>query len=149
MKPFKLAVVVLSFFALALTSGCREDPQQTGTTKDIDLSYLFRSWIRSYEEEPRTQTGSVNIFRPIEFKQFPPSQFRMRYIFSEDGKCEWLFLHPTDAHFMKQGTWRTDPQDSRVILIYDANRKLVESVSFRIIEIGEDLLRVKVGLISR
>jgi hypothetical protein len=149
MNPFKLLAVIMSFSALLLAAGCGEDPQRTGIPKDLDLSHLLQSWTRSYEEEPRTPTGSVHMFRPIEFKQFPPSWFRMRYIFSEDGVCEWLFLDPADAHFTKLGRWETDPQDEKVILIYDANGTLVESVSFRIIEIDEDLLRVEVGLGKR
>ena len=146
MNPFKLLVAIISCSVLLLAAGCEEDPQRPGILKDVDPTHLLQSWVRSYEEEPRTPTESIHWFRPSIFKQFPPSRFRMQYIFNEDGRCEWLFLHPSDAHFMKQGTWEADPQDNRVILIYDTNGTLVESVSFRIVEIEEDLLRVEVGL---
>lgn len=49
---------------------------------------------------------------------------------------------------MKRGTWEEDPQNSNVILIYDTDGTLMESVSFRIVEIEKDLLRVRRGLAS-
>ena len=145
MNPFKSLASIILCSVLLLAAGCNENPQRTGISEDVDLTHLLQSWMRSYEEEPRTPTESVHLFRPGGFEDFPPSRFRMRYIFSEDGRCEWFFLHPADAHFMKQGTWEADPRDNRIILIYDTNGTLVESVSFRIVEIEEDLLRVEVG----
>ena len=68
--------------------------------------------------------------------------FRRRYVFNEDRSCEWLVLHPTDAHYMTSGTWGVDPHDKMVILIYDTDG-LVESVSFRVVELTAEILRVK------
>jgi hypothetical protein len=146
MNPITLLAIVVSLSATLLAAGCTEDTQQTAVPDDPDLTLLLQSWARSYEEETGSSTKPGQVFRPSDFKQFPATWFRMRYIFGEDRKCEWLVLHPSDAHFMKQGTWTADPRDDRVILIYDTNGTLVESVSFKILELEENLLRVEVGM---
>jgi hypothetical protein len=131
-----------------LAIGCTGEEEETGAPNDADLTQLLQSWVHLFEEEAQGQTDAVHWFRPDGFKEFPPSRFRMRYSFRQDGECEWLFLHPGDAHFMKQGTWEGDPQNSNVILIYDTDGTLMESVSFRIVDIAKDLLRVRRGRAS-
>lgn len=140
------AIMVCSVALLAI--GCTGEQQKTGAPNGVDLTHLLQSWVHSYEEEPQGQIDVVHWFRPDGFKEFPQSRFRMRYTFRQDGECEWLFLHPGGAHFMKRGTWEEDPQNSNVILIYDTDGTLMESVSFRIVEIEKDLLRVRRGLAS-
>ena len=55
----------------------------------------------------------------------------------------WLVLHPRDAHFMTSGRWDVDPQDKTVILVYDEDGAVVEFVSFRVVELTADILRIK------
>ncbi len=144
----KSVVAIMSLFALLLAAGCGKVSPQVGVSAPDDLAQLFQSWVHSYEEEQETSAECVQLFRPSEYKEFAPSRFRMRYVFNEDGTCEWLFLHPADAHYMKQGTWEAAPGDSKVVLIYDTDGTIDESVSFRIVEIEEELLRIEVGLIT-
>ena len=44
---------------------------------------------------------------------------------------------------MTSGTWGVDPHDKTIILIYDADGEVVEKVSFRVVELTADILRVK------
>jgi hypothetical protein len=44
---------------------------------------------------------------------------------------------------MTSGRWDVDPQDKTVILIYDEDGAVVESVSFRVVELTADILRIK------
>jgi len=136
---FLAAVVVVSI-------SCTVD-QQVAAYKEIDLTRniyeknLLGSWSRSLEEEPIPD--DVEYYRPTGSREFPPTWFRMRYVFNEDQSCQWLVLHPADAHYMTSGTWKVDPHDKTVILIYDADGEVVESRSFRVVELTADILRVE------
>ncbi len=127
--------------------GCTDNPQfaaNTGTDSTGDISddkNLLGSWSRSFEEEQRG--SGVEVFRPSESREFPLAWYRMRYVLNEDHSCEWLVLDPLDAHFMTSGRWDADPQDKTVILVYDADGAVVESVSFRVVELTADILRIK------
>ncbi|MEK6564086.1 MAG: hypothetical protein AABZ65_03540 [Candidatus Omnitrophota bacterium] len=105
-----------------------------------NLQYLYQTWFHSYEEQ-ESRTESIETYRPEGLNEFPPSRFRNKYIFKEDGSCQWLVLHPADAHYLKSGTWEVSRNETQVILIYDQHHNLQKS--FKIIEIQKDLLRIK------
>ena|SRR3989338_2663901 len=105
-----------------------------------NLQYLYQSWFHSYEEQ-ESCAEPVEIYRPEGFKEFPPSRFRMNYIFKEDGSCQWLVLHPADAHYLTSGTWEVSRDDDQIVLIYDQQHNLHHSL--RIIEMQKNLLRIK------
>jgi hypothetical protein len=44
---------------------------------------------------------------------------------------------------MTSGTWDVDHRDKTVILVYDADGVVVESVSFRVVELTAEILRIK------
>jgi hypothetical protein len=102
----------------------------------IDTADLCRHWVHSVEEQ--TKKGKAQIYRPSDFKRFPPSRFRMQYVFYKNGDCEWYYLSPDDAHRFKSGTWRIDSKDKNVLQI--VKRDSMES--YRIIELTKDILRV-------
>jgi hypothetical protein len=120
---------------------CTERLQHTAYKDINEFNNLLGSWSRSFEEEP--MQGDVEIYRPTESREFPPAWFRRRYVFNEDRSCEWLVLHPTDAHYMTSGTWDVHPLDKAVILVSDAGGTVVENVSFRVVELTAEILRVK------
>ncbi len=133
-----IGIAVFFVFLIAALWCCEKNPGKPPA--DIDIQNLFQVWKHAYEEE---QPGdSLQIYRPGDFKEFSPSRFRMTYIFAESGGCEWLYLHPADAHYLKRGKWKTCQAGGKLILIYDANDQLVESVSFRIVELKEDILKI-------
>ena len=139
-KAMILAAIVV------ITVSCSES-QQVTAYKEVNLTRanyeknLLGSWSRSLEEEPKQD--DVEYYRRTESREFLPSWFRMRYVFNEDQSCLWLVLHPADAHYMTSGTWGVDPHDKTIILIYDADGEVVEKVSFRVVELTADILRVK------
>lgn len=118
--------------------GCESGPVQP--SGDFDIQNLFQTWSHSYEEEQ--PDAAVRLFRSGDPLSFALSRFRMQYVFSENGDCEWLYLHPADAHYMKPAKWKAAPNDSHVILIYDTNGELLENVSFRIIKFEKDVLQI-------
>ncbi|MFK7788202.1 MAG: sialate O-acetylesterase [Phycisphaeraceae bacterium] len=104
-----------------------------------DASDLFiGKWTSSYEDKKKWD--DPDIFLRTDSRDWPPSRFRMRYVFKKDGSCEYLYLHPTDAHKMVAGTWT---QKGDEIHISDKAGKKQRNVSFEIVEIGKDKLKTK------
>jgi len=126
---------------IVVNVSCTESPQLAAYKGNDYDKNLLGSWSHSFEEEP-TQ-GEVEIYRPTESREFLPAWFRMRYVFNEDRSCDWLVLHPADAHYMTSGVWSVDPHDKMVILVYDAEGLVVERVSFTVVELTAEILRVK------
>jgi hypothetical protein len=118
--------------------GCESGPVQP--SGDFDIHNLFQTWTHSYEEEQ--SDDGFRLFRSAAAMTFAPSRFRMQYVFSENGNCEWLYLDPADAHHLKPAKWKVDPNDGKVILIYDLDGALLEFVSFRIIKLEKDVLKI-------
>ena len=103
---------------------------------NVNIDFLCQHWMHAREEE---QGDGVQVYRPSTFKKFPPSRFRMQYIFAKDGTCKWLFLSPVDAHQLKDGKWKIAPADAHVLRIDQGER----TESFKVIELTKDLLKLK------
>jgi hypothetical protein len=131
---------MILFVVFVANVSCIERPLVPAYKGNDDDKNLLGSWSHSFEEEP-TQ-GDIEIYRPTDSREFPLAWFRMRYVFKENRSCEWHVLHPADAHYMQSGTWGVDHRDNRLVLIYDTDG-LVENVSFRVVELTAEILRVK------
>jgi hypothetical protein len=142
MRTLFLVAAMLCSAVLPVT-GC-SDPARPVPTPDLEL--LLGDWARSYEEEAEAPEWMGEIFRPQNSREFPPSWFRMRYVFDEGGSCSWLVLHPRDAHYFDRGMWRVDPDDPHTILVSDSGGQLLPGRSFRIIRLNEAFLSIEVGL---
>ena len=101
----------------------------------INVEQLAQHWIHSREEE--TQGSDVQIYRRENYQEFPPSLFRMQYIFYADGKCKWYYLAPNDAHHFRDGTWKIDANAENIIHIEQD-----KTVSYRIVELTKEVLRM-------
>jgi hypothetical protein len=99
---------------------------------------LVGSWTHSYEDKEKWD--EPDIYLPTDSKAWPPSRFRMRYIFNKNGSCRYLYLHPTDAHKMVQGTWQRRGDE---IHISDKAGHAQRDISFEIVELTETKLRTK------
>jgi hypothetical protein len=101
---------------------------------------LAKGWTHSREEEKRGINGlaTEQIFRPTNSRRFPPSMFRMRYVFHKNAGLEYLYLHPTDAHHMKLGSWHL-ARDNRTIHWKNAEGGIG---SFQILEVTKDILKI-------
>ena len=106
----------------------------TAPANHLNIEHLFKHWIHSREED----MGQGQTYRPHDFKEFPPSRFRMQYIFHKNGDCEWFFLAPDDAHRFKPGKWRLDPVSPTVLHITGGDAPQ----SYKITELTKDVLRI-------
>lgn len=100
-------------------------------------SMLEKSWTHVTEES----SEQYDLYRPSDYTEFPPSRYRQVFDFKKDGVCEYLFLEPTDGHTMRRGKWNLD-EKTNTIKIYDQDSLLL--YQFEVVEMGEDLLKLKV-----
>ena len=132
-------------FGLVLLLACGDDAHRLATvpTSDsIDATLLVGAWTHSYEEEPDSLAVDEDWYRPSDSHDFEPSLFRMRYEFRDDGTCEYLWASPVDAHEMRPCTWGFDRVDDRVVRVTPVSEQDDRAVSFRVLGLSEDLLRV-------
>lgn len=123
--------------ALVLAVGCASSLVRTSgpASPELNREYLTQHWVHSYEEEG---ASGVEVYRPREHKDLPPSLFRMQYVFKEGGDCEWLYSAPTDGHHFKTGTWHLHADEKAVLRIEQGKR----TVGYRVVELAEELLRM-------
>lgn len=136
MTGMKPAFALLCCLVLLLLPGCSLFSEQIDPEGQDDL---VGHWVHSYEED--AQGEEVQVFRPVTFKTFPPSRFRMQYVFRENGTCAWYYLAPDDGHHFREGTWRRDARDRDVLHVRQGD----QTVSYRILSLSGDLLRLKAG----
>jgi len=139
-RAYQLSIILV---VSVVCTDCADDrvetlsPFKSSYSDSVDF---FQSWTRSYEEE----TGgndAIQIYRPSDSRQFPPSPFRNRYVFGRDGNCEWLVLHPADSHYMEPATWKADSEERNSISIY--NPIGTEVVRFSILDLASDFMRIE------
>ena len=116
----------------ALSSHAWAQDEPAEATFDTEL--FCRAWTHSREE-------SATTYRLASSREFPPSRFRMRYVFNEDGTCQWYYLHPTDRHHMRPGTWEIVGEEGDRVQILDEDGNRVKS--FRVLELTQDVLRLE------
>jgi|TARA_B110000467_G_scaffold150251_1_gene157570 hypothetical protein len=105
----------------------------TAIFAQLNEKLLLNKWVDSREE--LTEIKGQKIFRLSDYKDFPPSRFRQVFEFKKDGICSFLFLSPTDGHYMKAGAWTYDTSTS-LITITDEDGKEVYSIE--VIELNKD-----------
>ncbi len=110
-------------------------PSIANDTESAENANLLGSWTDSREESQLNPNGLV--FRPSDFKKFPPSRFRFKMELSKDGSCKYLYLHPTDRHKMVSGKWDYDAK-TQTLKIFDGGDKIVKS--YRVSKTDKDLL---------
>ena len=115
-------IMIISFYE------CDEIP--------LEIS-LKKNWTRSYEEE--TSNG-IQIYRPSEYKEFPPSRYRQVIGFEENNVCRYLVLADNDAHFMEKGKWEYN-EKTKIIQIYNSNSEI--KYKFEVVEQTNNLLKLK------
>jgi len=124
----KLLIFSLVIFVVSGFSTCVENQEKE----------LLGCWANSREE---SKVPSVStIFRPCDFKEFPPSRFRFKFELMKAGKCEISMVGPTDAHYMENGTWAFDKKTHLLELFNgegNSHRK------FEVLNLGENLLELK------
>ena len=132
--------------ALGLLAGCGRDgdtadPIAADPASEPVTAALVGSWTHAFEDEP--EGSAVDWYRPTLSRDWTEAWFRMRFDLYQDGTAQYMWLSPVDAHEMRPGTWQFDPKDDRIVRIYDQQGVLLERVSFRIVGLEDDLLRVE------
>ena len=123
--------IMLYMITIIVVIGCSKS---TTEPSEIDIPDLYKTWLHSYEEQ---ETYYPELFRPDDYKEFLASRFRMKYTFNKNGSCQWMVLSPDDAHYLQSGTFRR--YDMKVF-IFDNNGTLQDHLSFKIINLQQNLL---------
>jgi hypothetical protein len=109
----------------------------------ISKSDLLGCWTESIEEN--TQGSNVFIYRPCDYKVFPPYRFRFKMDLKSDSKCSWLVLASDDGHYMVDGTW-TFNEETNELKLY--NMEGEEFWKYIIAEVNDTILRIKKSSIT-
>lgn len=102
----------------------------------LNTELLIGCWTDSREEN----SEETHFFRPCDYKEFPRSRFRFKMVLKENNQCEWLYLHPSDMHSMKGGTWQLD-KDLKTLSIYNLDGIIVKE--FEVTDFNNQLLTFK------
>lgn len=122
-KPFVLVAILLAGCAAFDENGA------SGSNEVTDL--LVNHWGIDRSES----SDEVDVFFAVDRRPVRTDRFPMQYVFRSDGTCDWLYLHPADAHHFKTGTWRVDSDTLRV--------QQDREVAYQIVEVGRDVLRLR------
>lgn len=107
------------------------------TTKTSPPNALHQQWLNAYEEN--TTGNEHQLYRPATFKTFPPSRFRMRYTFNNDGSCQYLWLSPIDAHKTKPCSYRF--QDNTLYLLSPDKQQKIATL--KVLSLTKEKLELK------
>lgn len=134
MKSLSFLFVVLF---TSLLFSCSDKAVATDSTHSNSKSPVIeKCWTNSYEEATNTDQ---QIFRPCDFKDFPPSHYRLRFDLSSGNVASYLLLSPVDAHHMVPGTWSYD-ESSKALIIKDSTG--VSAHTYQVIDLAADKLVV-------
>ncbi|MBK7103795.1 MAG: hypothetical protein IPH62_00725 [Ignavibacteriae bacterium] len=96
---------------------------------------IKKEWYHSFEEE----IDSIKIFRPYDYKEFPLTSYRQKYIFADNNVCQYFVLDPKDAHHYELGYWNYK-SENQILEIQDSNYNLV--AKYKILVLRTDLLKM-------
>lgn len=131
MSRFAIRSLIIALLFI-LHAGCGAGQNSSKIEKIIGC------WTDSYEEY---NSGSEpSIYRPCDFKNFPPSRFRAYFELRADGSCTYLMLAPNDAHKSREGTWNYD-KNSKELTIRNASRNIEKQ--YVLVNISDNLLTIK------
>lgn len=115
---------LISLFFLLLLVSCNKEQNLT----------LQKCWTLA-EDRDTTQ-----VFYRCGDERLGFSRFRPTYKLLPNNKCEYLVLHPADAHFLEDGVYEYDPEISE-LKIWGFEGELI--ANFKVISISEKEMKVK------
>jgi hypothetical protein len=127
-KYRKIIIVVFSLIMIMSLYKCSEDTPEV---------FLQKSWSRSYEEEISKE---IQIYRPSNYKEFPPSRYREVFEFEANNVCRYLILAENDGHYMENGKWEYN-ESTKIIKIFNSNSEI--KYEFEVVELTNDLLKLR------
>lgn len=105
------------------------------STNSIALDNIYDEWVQSFEEE----SGSVKIFRPGNYLEFPVARFRQKYIFMANYLCKYYVLDAYDAHHYKNGIWSFNAGEN-LLTIYDLDQQII--IKYHAMKLSNDILEL-------
>lgn len=123
---------LIVFFAAFFSFSCY------GQENGISKSDLIGCWTHSREEDKAN--SEIMVYRPCDYKEFPPSRYRHKFELHKKGKCSLLDLAFNDAHSMANGTWTYDKKE-QVIEIFDKDGESINK--FHLIEFNKEEMKLK------
>lgn len=145
MKPY-LYLLLTGFLIISCkqkesNDGVTSKPDSTSTAPDAVSTtsdpLFLKCWANAFEEQG---TDSILIFRPCATHTFPAARYRNTITFNQNGDVEYSVLADNDAHAMEQGKWTYDAQTKKLMIVNKSNAVVHE---YEVVEIGEDVLKVK------
>ena len=130
----KLNIAMTLLFISALLFSCHNP---TNGLDENSNPLLINCWKHSYEEDP---SDGVDLYRPCDSMEFPPSRFRETMTFRENGECEFLVLSPNDAHYFQNGRWEF-VNETQTIVIRDEHEAVVKELE--VVELASGRLVVR------
>ena len=127
----KLIVISIVLASVILLSSCGKKPASNKVTM------LEKSWTQSSEEKT---SDEIEIYRPSNYKDFPPSRYRQIFNFKDNNACEYLVLSENDAHFMETGNWEYDDITKTIKI---SNSDSIMIYEFEIVELTTMILKLK------
>lgn len=124
-------------FAISISTNlisCNDKKDAVETASANEL--LLKCWTDSYEE---SSVADQKVFRPCDYKEFPASHYRLRFDLMPNNVGSYLFLSPTDGHFMAPSTWTYD-EHSKALFIKDSTGVIAHS--YQVIELASNKLVV-------
>ena len=80
-------------------------------------------WANAQEE-------GEHLYKACDAQVFAPSRFRQTYTFNANGSCEFLVLHPADAHYTREAEWRYDSACNEIHIIDPDSDEVLKRLRF-------------------
>ncbi len=129
------ALLMLTFIVICSALCCTAG-KSSNSAAEINPD-LCNCWMHSREEQE--SNSDDRIFRPCDYKEFPPSRFRQSYTFNSDGSCKYLFLAPTDGHYNKDATFTFDNESKELVI----KKKEGGEMRMQLLTLEKDLMLIK------
>ena len=104
---------------------------------------FYQHWVHSGEEQNGQPTP--NIFRPKGSMQFPPSAFRMEYVFNRNGQCQYKLKSPNGDHQMRNCLFT---KSGNMVFFYETNGVRLSHLALTVQYVGNDGLQFAYGTAS-
>ncbi len=152
----KAIISITGLTILMMLSGCMASQRQVeknaqavkgggiakvdGVVKPLNTAF-HQHWINAYEEQGGNTT--LNIFRPVDSKDFSQGGFRMEFDFKPDGSCSYK-----DAN--SGNMWRcVYTKIGKKVYLYNNQGAILSDLIFTLVEEPrQDMMRLSYGILS-
>ena len=132
----KKYLIILAILNVVLFTQCKQESEIEPKQMELyDLDAIKGRWRHSYEENE----NAYSVYRPSNYKKFPPSRFRQYFDFKDNNLCFFWVLASDDGHYEEEGVWTYDESTNTITIMMET----VPIYKFIILELKEDILKLK------